>query len=113
MPHSSLNSLLAPTTSGSPHTSKPLKPFAGTSSTSTSAPSTPNLESRPEALTNLKSDTHRYHKFVTAAKQKYYSSIFTYSFQLFHLWRDVNSILHRKSPSPLPRSIPSPSIADT
>src|SRR6218665_248703 len=29
--------------------------------------------SRAEALTNLKSDTHRYHKLVIAAKQKYYS----------------------------------------
>src|SRR6218665_1654205 len=31
--------------------------------------------SRAEALTNLKSATHRYHKLVIAAKQKYYSSL--------------------------------------
>src|SRR6218665_630821 len=47
MPHSSPNSLLTPTTPGSPHSSKHLKPFAGTSSTSTSAPSTPHLEPKP------------------------------------------------------------------
>src|SRR6218665_2206540 len=44
MHHSLPNSLLAPTTYGSPHTFKHLKPFAGTSSTPTSAPSTPHLE---------------------------------------------------------------------
>src|SRR6218665_543237 len=43
MPHSSPNSLLVPTTPGSHHTSKHLKPFAGTSSMFTSAPSTPHL----------------------------------------------------------------------
>ena len=31
--------------------------------------------SRAEALTNLKSATHRYHTLVIAAKQKYYSSL--------------------------------------
>src|SRR6218665_2590410 len=29
------------------------------------------------------------------------------------IWRAVNFLLHRKSSSPLPSSIPSPSIADT
>src|SRR6218665_3345024 len=38
MPHSSPSSLLMPTTPGSPHTSKHLNPFAGTSSMFTSAP---------------------------------------------------------------------------
>src|SRR6218665_3697763 len=38
MPHSSPNSLLMPTTPGSPHTSKHLNPFAGTSNMFTSAP---------------------------------------------------------------------------
>src|SRR6218665_2222049 len=67
-----------------------------------------------EALTNLKSATHRYHKLIIAAKQKYYSSlIHSSSSNPRHLWRAVNSLLHRKSPSPLPTSIPSPSIADT
>src|SRR6218665_3544777 len=70
--------------------------------------------SRAEALTNLKSATHRYHKLVIAAKQKYYSYlIHSSSSNPRHLWRAVNSLLHRKSPSPLPTSIPSPSIADT
>src|SRR6218665_38345 len=72
--------------------------------------------SRAEALINLKSATHRYHRYhklVIAAKQKYYSSlIHSSSSNSRHLWRAVNS-LHRKSPSPLPISIPSPSIADT
>src|SRR6218665_894370 len=113
MPHSLPNSLLTPTTSGSLHTSKPLKHFVGTSRRSTSATSTP-CTSRAEALTNLKSATHRYHKLVIAAKQKYYSSlIHSSSSNPRHLWRAVNSLLHRKSPSPLPTSIPSPSIADT
>src|SRR6218665_2970554 len=67
--------------------------------------------SRAEALTNLKSSTHSYHKLVIAAKQKYYSSlIHSSSSNPRHLWRAVNS-LHCKSPSPLPSSIPSPSIA--
>src|SRR6218665_166878 len=52
MPHSSPNSLLIPTTSGSPHTSKHLKPFAGTSSMFTSAPSTPHLEPKPSPISN-------------------------------------------------------------
>src|SRR6218665_1742893 len=52
MPHSSLNSLLMPTTPGSPHTSKHLKPFADTSSTSTSAPSTSYLEPKPSPISN-------------------------------------------------------------
>src|SRR6218665_1612252 len=70
--------------------------------------------SRAEALTNLKSATHRYHKLVIAAKQKYYSSlIHSSSSNPRHLWIAVNCLLHRKSPSPLPSSIPSPSIADT
>src|SRR6218665_90970 len=70
--------------------------------------------SRTEALANLKSATHRYHKLVIAAKQKYYSSlIHSSSSNPRHLWRAVNSLLHRKYPSPLPTSIPSPSIADT
>src|SRR6218665_1123914 len=52
MPHSSLNNLLMPTTPGSPHTSKHLKPFAGTSSMFTSAPSTPHLEPKPSPISN-------------------------------------------------------------
>src|SRR6218665_3593222 len=52
MPHSSPNSLLMPTTPGSPHTSKHLKPFAGTSSMFTSAPSTPHLETKPSSISN-------------------------------------------------------------
>src|SRR6218665_66483 len=57
---------------------------------------------------------NRYHKLVIAAKQKYYSSLLhSSSSNPRHLWRAVNSLLHRKSPSPLPNSIPSPSIADT
>src|SRR6218665_191228 len=57
--------------------------------------------SRAEALTNLKSANHRYHKLVIAAKQKYYSSlIHSSSSNPRHLWRAVNSLLHRKSPSP-------------
>src|SRR6218665_85155 len=52
MPHSSPNSLLTPTTPGSPHTSKHLKPFAGTSSMFTSAPSTPHLEPKPSPISN-------------------------------------------------------------
>src|SRR6218665_3190687 len=52
MPHSSPNSLLMPTTPGSPHTSKHLKPFAGTSSMFTSAPSTPHLEPKPSPISN-------------------------------------------------------------
>src|SRR6218665_2282717 len=48
MPHSSPNSLLTPITCGSPHTSKHLKPFAGTSS----APSTPHLELKPSPISN-------------------------------------------------------------
>src|SRR6218665_3615637 len=65
--------------------------------------------SRAEALTNLKSATHRYHKLVIAAKQKYYSSLIHASSPTpRHLWRAVNSLLHRKSPSPLPTPIPSP-----
>src|SRR6218665_1608937 len=70
--------------------------------------------SRAEALANLKSPTHKYHKLVIAAKQKYYSSLILSSSSIPRLlWRAVNSLLHRKSPSPLPTSIPSPSIADT
>jgi len=52
MPHSSLNSHLTPITSGSPHTSKHSRPFAGTSSTSTTAPSTLHLELKPSPLSN-------------------------------------------------------------
>src|SRR6218665_567650 len=52
VPHSSPNSLLMPTTPGSPHTSKHLKPFAGTSSMFTSAPSTPHLEPKPSPISN-------------------------------------------------------------
>src|SRR6218665_1333899 len=61
--------------------------------------------SRAEALTNLKSATHtcRYQKLVIAAKQKYYSSlIYSSSSNPRHLWRAVNSLLRRNSPSPLP-----------
>src|SRR6218665_2905575 len=62
--------------------------------------------SRAEALTNLKSATHRYHKLIIAAKQKYYSLlIHSSSSNPRHLWRAVNSLLHRKSSSPLPTSI--------
>src|SRR6218665_1414004 len=50
--NSSPNSLLTPTTPGSPHTSKPLIPFAGTLGTSTSAPSTPHLEPKPSPISN-------------------------------------------------------------
>src|SRR6218665_2364495 len=51
---------------------------------------------------------------VIAAKQKYYSSlIHSSSSNPRHLWRAVNSLLHVKSPSPLPSSIPFPSITDT
>src|SRR6218665_3724757 len=67
--------------------------------------------SRAKALVNLKSATHRYHTLITAAKKKYYSSlIHSSSTNPRHLWRAVNSLLHRKSSSPLPSSIPSPSI---
>src|SRR6218665_471797 len=52
MPHSSQNNLLTPTTPGSPHTFKHLKPFAGTSSMFTSAPSTPHLEPKPSPISN-------------------------------------------------------------
>src|SRR6218665_1837242 len=52
MPHSSPNSLLMPTTSGSPLTSKHLKPFGGTPSMFTSAPLTPNLEPKPSPISN-------------------------------------------------------------
>ena len=70
--------------------------------------------SRAKALINLKSATNRYHKLIAAAKKKYYSSlIHSSSSNPRHLWRAVNSLLHRKSSSPLPSSIPSPSIADT
>src|SRR6218665_3862793 len=52
-PHSLTNSILTPTTPGSLHTSKPLKHFVGTSSTSTSAPSTPShLELKPSPISN-------------------------------------------------------------
>src|SRR6218665_831836 len=45
---------------------------------------------------------------------KYYSSlIHSSSTNPRPLWRAVNSLVHRKSSSPLPSSIPSPSIADT
>src|SRR6218665_3782592 len=37
---------------GSPHTTKHLKPFAGTSSMFTSAPSTPHLEPKPSPISN-------------------------------------------------------------
>src|SRR6218665_1654430 len=70
--------------------------------------------SRAKALVNLKSATHRYHTLITAAKKKYYSSlIHSSSTNPQHLWRAVNSLLHCKSSSPLPSSIPSPSIVDT
>src|SRR6218665_3983057 len=50
--------------------------------------------SRAEALTNLQSVTHRYHKLIIAAKQKYYSSlIHSSSSKPRHLWRAVNSLL--------------------
>src|SRR6218665_3347799 len=45
-------SLLTPTTPGSPHTSKHLKLFAGTSSMFTSAPPTPHLELKPSPISN-------------------------------------------------------------
>ena len=70
--------------------------------------------SREKALSSLKSATHRYHKLIAATKRKYYSSlIHSSSSSPRHLWRAVNSLLHRKSSSPLPSSIPSPSMADT
>src|SRR6218665_2227639 len=112
MPHSSPNAVHSQPTSGSPHTSKLLKHSAGVLSTSTNAPRTLLLEQKP--WTTLKSATHRYHTLITAAKNKYYSSlIHSSSTNPRHLWRAVNSIVHRKSSSPLPSSIPSPSIADT
>src|SRR6218665_1101929 len=52
MPHSSPNSLLTKTTPGSPHTSKHLKLFPGTSSMFTSAPPTPHLEPKPSPISN-------------------------------------------------------------
>src|SRR6218665_3113308 len=54
MPHSSPNCLLMPITSGSPHTFKHLKPFAGTSSMyrSTSAPLKSHLEPKPSPISN-------------------------------------------------------------
>src|SRR6218665_2695203 len=75
----------------------------------TSAPSTPRLEPKPSPISNQPlTDTINF----IAAEQKYYSSlIHSSSSNPRHLW--VNSLLHRKSPSPLPTSIPSPSIADT
>src|ERR1700733_5174853 len=69
---------------------------------------------RTKALLALKSATNRYHKLVASAKKKYYSSlIHSNSSNPRHLWKAVNSLLHRKSSSPLPTSIPSQSIADT
>src|SRR6218665_2798204 len=114
MPHSSPNAVHSQQTPGSPHTSKLLKLSAGVLSTSTNAPRTLLLEQKPWSLVNLKSATHRYHTLITAAKKKYYSSlIHSSSTNPRHLWRAVNSLLHRKSSFPLPSSIPSPSIADT
>src|SRR6218665_2267215 len=114
MPHSSPNAVHIQPTPGSPHTSKLLKLSAGVLSTSTNAPRTLLLEQKPWSLVNLKSATHRYHTLITAAKKKYYSSlIHCSSTNPRHLWRAVNSLLHRKSSYPLPSSIPSPSIADT
>src|SRR6218665_3376004 len=112
MPHSSPNSLLTPITLGSPHTSKHLKPFAGTSSMYTSAPSTPHLEPKPSPISNQPpidtinlslppSRNTTLHSFTPALPTPR------------HLWRAVNSLLQRKSLSPLPSSIPFPSIADT
>src|ERR1043165_3893475 len=70
--------------------------------------------SRAKTLTTLKSVTNIYHKLIAAAKKKYYSSpIHSSSSNPRHLWRAVNYLLHRKSPSPLPSCIPSPSLADT
>src|SRR6218665_2361247 len=110
MPHSSPNAVHIQPTSGSPHTSKLLKLSAGVLITSTNAPRTLPLEQKP-CMVNLKSATHRYHTLITAAKKKYYSSlIHSSSTNPRHLWRAVNSLLHRKSSSPLPSSIPSPSI---
>src|SRR6218665_2176401 len=48
--------------------------------------------SRAEALINIKLATHRYHKLVIAAKQKYYSLVIhSSSSNPRHLWRAVNS----------------------
>src|SRR6218665_3996230 len=110
MPHSSANSLLMPTTPGSPHTSKHLKPFAGTSSMFTSAPSTPHLEPKPSPISNQPPiDTIN----LSLLPSRNTTLIHSSSSNPRHLWRAVNSLLRRKSPSPLPTSIPSPSIADT
>src|SRR6218665_422208 len=76
----------------------------------TSAPSTPHLEPSPISNQPLIDTTN----LSFSAKQKYYSSlIHSSSSNPRHLWRAVNSLLHLKSPSQLPSSIPSPSIADT
>src|SRR6218665_2975200 len=113
MPHSSPNSLLTPITS--PHTSKHLKPFAGTSSMFTSAPSTPHLKPKPSPISNQQLlDTIN---LSLLPSRNTTLELFTHSLQLFQLSTPLgkagNSLLHRTSPSPLPISIPSLSIADT
>src|SRR6218665_1804898 len=96
MPHSSPNSLLMQITPGSPHTSKHFRRHLEHVYKRTIDPT-----SRAEAFSHLKSATHRYHKLVIAAKQKYYSSlIHSSSSNPQHLWRAVNYLLHHKSHSP-------------
>src|SRR6218665_1265150 len=81
----------------------------------TSAPSTPHLEPKPSPISNQPPiDTINLSLLPSRNTTTTYSSlIHSSSSNPRHLWRAVNSLLHRKSPSPLPTSISSPSIADT
>src|SRR5688572_15102684 len=56
----------------------------------------------------ITSTLYRYHKLITAAKKYYFPLIHSSSSNPEHFWRAANSVLHQKSPSPLPSSIPSP-----
>src|SRR6218665_3580834 len=79
-----------------------------TSSMFTSAPSTPHLEPKPSPISNQPLiDT------INLSFLLFTHIIHSSSSNPRHLLTAVNSLLHRKSPSPPPTSIPPPSIADT
>src|SRR6218665_1161673 len=78
MPHSSPNSLLTPITPGSPHTSQAVKTFCR--HLEHVYKRTIDPASRAEALTNLKSATHRYHTCHCCQAE---ILLFTHSLQLF------------------------------
>jgi len=67
----------------------------------------------PQVLSALKSAKNRYYHLLATAKNRFYSSlVHSRSSNPRLLWKAINQ-LHRNASSPLPKSLPSSSIAES